>query len=70
MLKSNSLLLGDLLVHNNAFTQKQLDRALSRQRNNKTKSIGEVLIDMKYITPYDLSEYLSFQETELNEFEP
>lgn len=50
-------LLGEILVHRGAINEDQLEGALTRQRElaekGERKRVGELLIDMGFITDHD-----------------
>ncbi len=50
----NHLRIGDILVTQGRLTAKQLDEALSIQKEDKNKRIGEILLDNNYIKEEDL----------------
>ncbi|MCH2456407.1 MAG: MSHA biogenesis protein MshE, partial [Idiomarina sp.] len=52
--------LGDLLVHEQIISEKELDTALEKQRETGRK-LGATLIDLGYITEHQLLEFLSQQ---------
>ena len=45
--------IGDILVHNNAITQENLDKALSEQKNSNEK-LGHVLLKLGFVSENDL----------------
>jgi len=54
--------IGELLVENGVITQKQLEEALIRQNTlAKGTKIGEILIDMGFLTYDGLLSYLEKQ---------
>ena len=56
--------IGELLVENGVITQKQLEEALIRQNTlAKGTKIGEILIDMGFLTYDGLLSYLEKQIT-------
>ena len=56
--------IGELLVENGVISQKQLEEALVRQKTMKTGTkIGEILIDMGFLTYDGLLSYLEKQIT-------
>jgi len=54
------LMLGELLVSSKVITQEQLNTALQKQRESGGK-LGQILIDMKLVTPDTIAESLSHQ---------
>ena len=45
--------IGDILVHNKAITQEDLDKALSEQKNSNEK-LGRVLLKLGFVSENDL----------------
>ena len=52
--------IGDILVHNKAISQDDLNKALAEQKNSNEK-LGHVLIKLGYITEDDLINAYSLQ---------
>lgn len=55
------LSLGQLLLDNGEITQAQLDKALA-EHNSQHRRLGEVLIDLKLLSPLRLSHWLQLQK--------
>lgn len=54
--------IGTILIENRLLTQEQLNNALGIQKGmDKKKPLGEILIDLDYITFDILLEYLDIQ---------
>ena len=53
--------LGDILVKNNLVTQEQLDSAIERQRHERDKRVGELLVDMGALSRPDLERHIRLQ---------
>jgi type IV pilus assembly protein PilB len=54
--------IGEILVENKLITPEQLDLALARQKyDNNGSKIGEILIDLGFLTYDSLLEYLERQ---------
>lgn len=54
--------IGEILVENKLITPEQLDLALARQKyENNGSKIGEILIDLGFLTYDSLLEYLERQ---------
>ena len=53
--------LGELLVQKGKISQEQLDDALQRHKLAKGKRLGQILIELEYITEKDLVECLGTQ---------
>jgi hypothetical protein len=49
--------LGEFLVQNHYITEEQLNDALTAQKSEPTKKIGEILLDKKLIKPEAIEEY-------------
>ena len=54
----NGRKLGDLLLEANVLTRRQLQKALAMQASGDKRQIGEILIELKYITLSDLTEIM------------
>ena len=52
--------IGDILVHNKAISQEDLDKALAEQKISKEK-LGHILIKLGFITEDDLIDAYSQQ---------
>ncbi|HLJ54375.1 MAG TPA: type II secretion system protein GspE, partial [Chthonomonadaceae bacterium] len=62
MLKLRRTLLGALLVEDGLVTHEQLEVALAEQRRGDgSKRIGEILVQLRYITDQNLLRMLSVQ---------
>ncbi|HKL86685.1 MAG TPA: hypothetical protein VJ861_10180 [Treponemataceae bacterium] len=56
--------IGEILIENNLITAQQLELALAAQsKETKPKKIGEILIDMGFLTYDILLDYLETQIT-------
>jgi tetratricopeptide (TPR) repeat protein len=53
--------LGDILVKNNLITAEQLQAAIDRQAHERTKRLGELLVDMGALSRPDLERYMRVQ---------
>jgi hypothetical protein len=62
---SNGKRLGELLLHADAITKRQLSKAIQRQQNGDTRKLGEILIDLDYITVQDITEIMMEQASEV-----
>ncbi|MFW6034921.1 MAG: type II secretion system ATPase GspE [Halothermotrichaceae bacterium] len=60
MAKDNHMKLGELLLTYNLIDQEQLENAIEKQQNSD-KRLGEVLVDLDYVSEQDLIEALEFQ---------
>ena len=56
-----NLRLGDMLVNANKLTDEQMEAALKRQKEVKTKRFGEIIVDMGFLTEEDILEVLEAQ---------
>ena len=57
--------LGEILLEADVLTKRQLNKALAMQAAGDSRKLGEILIELKYITLEDLTEImkeLSFQK--------
>ena len=54
----NGRKLGDLLLEADVLTRRQLQKALAMQASGDKRQIGEILIELKYITLDDLTEIM------------
>ena len=54
----NGRKIGDLLLDANVLTKRQLQKALAMQASGDKRQIGEILIELKYITLSDLTEIM------------
>lgn len=54
-------MLGEILLEAGYITQEQLENALKIQKENKKKKLGQVLVELKYITPNDICIALATQ---------
>ena len=54
----NGRRLGDLLLEADVLTRRQLQKALAMQASGDKRQIGEILIELKYITLDDLTEIM------------
>ena len=54
----NGRKLGDLLLEADVLTRRQLQKALAMQASGDKRQIGEILIELKYITLSDLTEIM------------
>ena len=57
--------LGDLLLHAGIVTKRQLAKAVQQQQNGDTKKLGEILVELNYITVDDITEVIMEQATEV-----
>ena len=54
----NGRKLGDILLDANVLTKRQLSRALAMQETGDKRKIGEILVELGYITIEDLTEIM------------
>ena len=54
----NGKRLGDLLLEADVLTKRQLQKALALQTSGDTRQLGEILIELKFITLEDLTEIM------------
>ena len=60
---STCYFLGQILIHLDIITRRQLARARRRQIKHRTSTrIGEIMIELGYITEKELNRALSLQE--------
>ena len=62
---SNGKRLGDLLLHAGVITKRQIAKGLQRQQNGDKRKLGDILIDMQYITVEDITGIMMEQATEV-----
>ena len=62
---SNGKRLGDLLLHAGIVTKRQLQKAIDIKESGDERRIGEILVDLDYITVSDLTEVMMEQATEV-----
>ena len=60
---SNGKRLGELLLHADIVTKRQLQKAIDIKEDGDKRRIGEILIDLDYITVADLTEVMMEQAT-------
>ena len=60
---SNGKRLGELLLHADIVTKRQLQKAIDIKEDGDKRRIGEILIDLDYITVADLTEIMMEQAT-------
>ena len=60
---TNGKRLGDLLLHADIVTKRQLQKAIDIKGDGDKRRIGEILIDLDYITVADLTEVMMEQAT-------
>jgi len=54
--------IGEILCENGSLSQSQLKKSLEEQYSYKNRQLGQILIDMGYITAEQLSNALLIQE--------
>ena len=59
----NGKRLGELLLHADVVTKRQLQKAIDIKNEGDKRRIGEILIDLDYITVADLTEVMMEQAT-------
>ena len=62
---SNGKRLGDLLLSAGVITKRQLAKAIQRQQGGDTRKLGEILIDLHYITVEDITGIVMEQASEV-----
>ena len=60
---TNGKRLGDLLLHAGVVTKRQIAKGLQRQQSGDTRKLGDILIDMQYITVEDITGIMMEQAT-------
>ena len=60
---TNGKRLGELLLHADIVTKRQLQKAIDIKEDGDKRRIGEILIDLDYITVADLTEVMMEQAT-------
>ena len=64
-MSSNGKRLGDLLLSAGVITKRQLAKAIQRQAAGDKRKLGEILIDLQYITVEDITEIMMEQASEV-----
>ncbi len=64
-MSSNGKRLGDLLLSAGVITKRQLAKAIQRQTTGDKQKLGEILIDLHYITVEDITEIMMEQASEV-----
>jgi len=59
--KEKNLRIGELLIEAGYITREQCNRALQIQKDFRTKKLGQILVDLKYLTPNDICIALASQ---------
>ena len=62
-MSTNGKRLGELLLHAGVITKRQLQKAIDIKNEGDERRIGEILIDLDYITVPDLTEVMMEQAT-------
>ena len=57
----NGKKLGDLLLHGDVLTKRQLNEALDKQKEGDKRKLGEILVELGYITIEDITEIMMDQ---------
>ena len=57
--------LGDLLLHAGVVTKRQIAKGLQRQQSGDKRKLGDILIDMQYITVEDITGIMMEQASEV-----
>ena len=60
---TNGKRLGDLLLHAGVITKRQLAKGVQRQQSGDKSKLGDILIDMQYITIEDITGIMMEQAT-------
>ena len=53
--------IGQILLDKGIINQKQLDRAIELQKSSKGKRIGDILIELSYVSEAEFAQCLSEQ---------
>jgi len=64
-MSSNGKRLGDLLLSAGVITKRQLAKAIQRQQKGDNRKLGEILIDLQYITVEDITGVIMEQASEV-----
>ena len=59
----NGTKLGDLLLEGDVLTKRQLNKALAMQETGDNRKLGEILVDLGYITVEDITDVMMQQAT-------
>ena len=57
----NSKKLGEILLEEDVLTKRQLQKAIDLQKSGDNRKIGEILVDLKYLTIVDMTEVMMDQ---------
>ena len=63
----NGQRLGEILLEEDVLTKKQLNKALDLQRDGDRRKIGEILIDLGYLTIEDMTDVMMHQASSAKE---
>ena len=55
---NNGKKLGDILLEGDAITKRQLNKALAMQETGDGRKLGEILVDLEYLTIDDMTEVM------------
>jgi hypothetical protein len=61
----NGTKLGDLLLEGDVLTKRQLNKALAMQETGDKRKLGEILVDLGYITVEDITEVMLEQASKV-----
>ena len=64
-MSTNGKRLGDLLLHAGVVTKRQIAKGLQRQQTGDKRKLGDILIDMQYITVEDITGIMMEQASEV-----
>ena len=64
-MSTNGKRLGDLLLHAGVVTKRQIAKGLQRQQSGDKRKLGDILIDMQYITVEDITGIMMEQASEV-----
>jgi len=59
--KERTIMLGEILIEAGYISKDQLDKALVLQKENRKKRLGQILVELKYVTPGDICVALASQ---------
>jgi hypothetical protein len=63
----NGKKLGELLLHGNVLTKRQLNKAIAMQQAGDDRKLGEILVELGYITVDDITDVMMQQASKAQE---
>ena len=63
----NGTKLGELLLHGDVLTKRQLNKAIAMQQAGDDRKLGEILVELGYITVDDITDVMMQQASKAQE---